>query len=537
MNFLQSDKKVFWILFAIYFIVNIPIFINFNGIYWDDWVLYNQSFETINNMFLQAVGSAAYPTSVLHYFLINYIGLFSYRVLTFMFLFLNGWFVFKILSTLSIFSNKDKFFITLFFITAPLYSAKIALINFPYTFYSTFFFFGFYLLSVHLKNLRIFKRVFILFLFFVSFLINSILVFYAIVLMYMFYKLYDYNSTFFRNSIIFVRAKFDFVFLPVSFFVTKIIYFAPSNLYEGYNGISLKYILFSPLQFINTFYLSFSVPIVESLSLLVQIMPFIFIIFSFFLSKQLKETNQQLSGDKISELKIYLILGILFFFFGSFAYLAVGKIPNLNNWDSRFQLLLPLGFSFVLYYGIKIISYIFEIKNILHSFILFLFLISFSLFHIKDGIDYNKDWIYQQSIIENFKDSEIIKNNSTFIIENKLGAQFVKSRTLNFYELNGISREAFGTDNKLFVGNIEEITVDKKYRDFEQYNFSTWQYEIPLTVIFEDNKSNRFHNGTLSSIRYLLKLKYLELFKEDDFKKEIKNLITINYSEDTNVSK
>ena len=51
MSLLESNKKVFLILFSIYFLVNIPMLLNFNGIYWDDWTLVDQSIETLNRFF------------------------------------------------------------------------------------------------------------------------------------------------------------------------------------------------------------------------------------------------------------------------------------------------------------------------------------------------------------------------------------------------------------------------------------------------------------------------------------------------------
>ena len=62
MSFLESNKKVFLILFSIYFLVNIPMLLNFNGIYWDDWTLVDQSIETLNRTFFDAVGYAGYAT-------------------------------------------------------------------------------------------------------------------------------------------------------------------------------------------------------------------------------------------------------------------------------------------------------------------------------------------------------------------------------------------------------------------------------------------------------------------------------------------
>ena len=90
MSFLESNKKVFLILFSIYFLVNIPMLLNFNGIYWDDWTLVDQSIETLNRTFFDAVGYSGYATSYLHYFMINELGIYSYRLFTFILLFLKN---------------------------------------------------------------------------------------------------------------------------------------------------------------------------------------------------------------------------------------------------------------------------------------------------------------------------------------------------------------------------------------------------------------------------------------------------------------
>lgn len=528
MNFMQSDNKSILVLFIIYMIANSFLFLNYNGIYWDDWALYGHSFETINNMFLQVSGNAAYPMSLLHYSLLNMgNGVFIYRLLTVVLLFLSGIFIYKILKNINILSSQDRFIIVLFMLLAPLYSAKIALIDFPYTLFSTIFFFAFYILAKNINDLSIATRIFVLILFFSSFLTNSLLVFYAVPLGYILYISYDKGISFSKNIIQFIKIKLDFIILPIVFIIIKSIYFVPNGLYQNYNKIDLASFTNSIWEnFEQTFLLSFKVPILQSIDLLnYWVIFFIFLILLImpFLDA-FKEKNQ---GDMSKNDSYLFIMGLVIFLLGSFPYLVVGKIPQMSDWESRHQLLLPLGFSLIVYFGIKLILNILSFKQIAKFFLYFILILSFIIFHIKDNIFYNIDSMYQQSIIENFRQSDTIRNNSTFIYSIELNSKFVRGRTLRFYEINGLSKEAFKVDNRLFSISKEEIFINSKFKDFKQYNFSCWDYSTPFFITISDNLDSKFNKGKIQSIIFLLKLKYWEIFNNDKFRNEVKKLVTM----------
>ena len=373
MSFLENNKKVFLVLFTIYFIINIPLLINFNGIYWDDWTLVGHSLDTLNRTFFEAVGYAGYFFAYMHYHMINYLGVYSYRLLTFILLFLNSYFVFKILYAIPIFSSKDRFFITLFFLIAPLYDAKIALIDFSYTLHSTLFFFAFYILSATLNDLRPLKRILILVLFFISFLVNPLLVFYAMVLVYIFYKSYNSQICFLNNVAYYIKNNFDFILLPVLFFIVKSIWFLSSEVYRSdYNKISI-YAILNPVLYAKSFVAGFLEPILTSLNIFSSITA-VFIFFAivcFYIFKKMHTVN--CNHDNKNNM-VLIILSVFVFAFGAMPYIAVGKIPASEDWSSRFQLLLPLGFAMVLYYGlgflfkIKVYSCLFHIGFLLHSY-------------------------------------------------------------------------------------------------------------------------------------------------------------------------
>lgn len=528
MNFLQNDRKTIFVMLAIYLITNSFFLLNYNGLYWDDWTLFNNSFEAINSQFMENSGFTGILFSSLHFSLLE-VGVFSYRALTVVLLFISGVFVYKVLQKLDFFSKEDIFFITIFFLLAPLYSAKIALIDFPYTFFSTFFFFAFYLLSNNIGNLRRPKRIIILSLLFISFVVNSLLVFYVLILMYMFYKLYNQELILYKNITNFIRTKLDFILLPVVFYIVKSIYFAPSNLYTGYNSISLANLIKMPFTFAYTLYSSFSKPI--ELSFSSEAISFWFFLIVAFLAIVHFTKKVSLVDYKVSYDQRLFVLGLMIFFFGAFAYLAVGKIPSTSDWNSRHQLLLPLGFSFILYFGLKNIFRIFHFNNISKSFVLFVLIFAFIGFHIKDGIDYSIDWKYQQSIIENLKKSKIINENSTFIVTTNLGERLAKNRRFRAYELNGMSKMALGCEDKLFVMKEREIEEYKKYRNYKQYNFSDWNYSPPVNIIISENIENEFKGTRLREVVFLMKLKYFEIFKNDRFSEEILKLVIIKSAE------
>lgn len=525
MSFLENNKKVFLVLFIIYFVTNIPLLINFNGIYWDDWVLFGNSIDTLNRMFFEAVGYAGYSASYMHYYMINSLGIYSYRILTFALLFLSGYFVFKILYTIPIFSSKDRFFITLFFLIAPLYDAKIAIINFPYTLYSTLFFFAFYILSVAFNDLKLSKRISILVLFFISFLLNALLVFYAIVLVYIFYKSYNRQVCFLNSVIYCIKNNFDFILLPIVFFAIKYTLFVPTGLYANYNSIDLSLAL-NLKQYYLVFIDSFYMPILVSL---VGLPCFILIVlFISIFNLNISQTDRYKYGG----IYLYLlVLGFMIFFSGSFAYIVVSKPPAIYNWASRFQALLPLGFSFILYYGLKILSSILKLKIFIEYFLISILIVAFSIYSFRVQYGYNIDWLYQQGIMENFAHSPIVLENDTFAVAVNLGNKLAQKRILNFYELNGLSRRVLGSDNKLYFAYYDKYAFEnyKMFLGHKQYNYSSWNKSDIINIRIDDNIDNGFNGGLKKSLLFFLKLRYLEIMDIKRFKAEIRKLLILDY--------
>jgi len=360
----------------------------------------------------------------------------------------------------------------------------------------------------------------VLIIFFFSFFVNSLLVFYAVVLLYIFYKIYNTKLNFIQNSILFVKTKIDFIILPILFFIVKSIWFVSSGAHgSDYNKISI-FAMLNPFNYLQSFSYSFVEPIAISFTskgfgILLVIIVFLMVLFR-------KKLNFSQNCEENPSYKLSLLfLGVIVFIFGAMPYIAVGKVPTSEDWLSRFQLLLPLGFSLVLFYTLKLI-----LKKEIFTNTIIICIIAFSFFHIKEQIMYNIDWFYQKGIIENFEENEEIKNNTTFIIDNKIQDKFAKNRVFRFYEINGMSKNIFFDDKRLFANSIKEIELYKQYKNYDEYNFKSWFYKEPKVLLIRDN--NNFQKlGIRAKLQYFIKLKYFELFNEEKFKKLVKELVEI----------
>ncbi|WP_164699294.1 hypothetical protein [Aliarcobacter skirrowii] len=279
--------------------------------------------------------------------------------------------------------------------------------------------------------------------------------------------------------------------------------------------------MLNPFKYLQSFSYSFVEPIATSFaSKGLGILFVIVIILIILLRKKFNfvQNYEENSRDTL----VLLFLGVIIFIFGSMPYIAVGKIPTSEDWNSRFQLLLPLGFAIIYYFIINQI-----LKEVYVKYLLFFSIIAFGIFHIKQQVNYNIDWYYQESICQNMKSNEIIKNNTTFIFNDNINNNLTNKREIRFYEINGISKKAFGNTNRLFVSKIEDINKYAIYKVYKHYNFSDWIENKPIIINFDDNSKNLFKNSRTKKIKFFIKLKYLEIFDTENYKTEVKKLVEI----------
>ncbi|WP_131739709.1 hypothetical protein [Legionella adelaidensis] len=503
-------------LFILYLLTNTFLLLNYQGIYWDDWVLFPPDSKITINIFKQTGNIFIGYLHVLFQKCGN--GIYVYRIVSFFTNFLTGICIYYILRQTKWLDNVSIFFIVLFFLLVPVNAAKIAIVNALPQIFVFVFYFSFLLLTIYLKgNKNFFLRVFILFLFCLSFLVESLLVFYSLVLFYLFYPIYKdaQHEKIFQKLKQFFKKYPDFIGLPFLFFSVKHTFFKPYGLYVSYNSFKAS----SAGLILKSFKTSLLLPIYTSLftawaHLTVFLLVTAIVVFIVSRYGQLElEKQQKAHWGKM------LIAGILLFLLAVIPYCAVGKLPAYETWGARHQLLVPLGVAFILSTFVLLAAFI-------HKKLPMILVCGLVAAFITQGLhDYYKfylDWFYQNSLVEQFKSSHVIQENTTFVVRDELEKEvWAKNRRLAFYEITGLLYRAFQDNKRLVIhDHFRFLKFIKDFKLHPQYHFLQWNLHPPVYIEFSRNKEPNWKEKFW--------LFYNNFFDRETFMLEVRDLTKIS---------
>ena len=162
----------------------------------------------------------------------------------------------------------------------------------------------------------------------------------------------------------------------------------------------------------------------------------------------LTDQGKRVGIKSVEKKKNWILFGLggLFFFFAVFPYLAIGvEGLNISHWDwrGRSQLLVPLGASLLLFYGVQILLAHFGIQSGIRKVFQSLILASFIGLNINYYAEYQGDWFKQQSIIENLRSSEVVKQNTSFLFIDETEHENAHARKYRTMEYTGLLNYAF----------------------------------------------------------------------------------------------
>jgi hypothetical protein len=209
-------------------------------------------------------------------------------------------------------------------------------------------------------------------------------------------------------------------------------------------------------------------------------------------------------------------------------YLLVGAQPSFDDWQSRHQLLMPLGTSFILYYGSKIfLSRLNISRSALYVVVAFLAL-TFIMTNFLQQVEYTKDWFKQVSLMGNLKRSNIIQEHTTFFFDDNVPQYNANGRTYRFYEYAGFMKKVFHDQTRFGIsrqefrnfGSMDALTpyFNAQY-NLKDYKPATFAYTISI------NPGPR----TLTWNEYL-RLSYYSLFHIEKFQEYSKALTNLESS-------
>ncbi len=514
---IKKISKEHLFIFIIYMISFSFMLLN-KGINNDDPYLVHQSLEVFRNFVLEiGVLSVAW----LYYFVSFFAEFFIYRFISFLSYLIAVFLLYSILQRIKEIDKFSRFLLVLFFAIAPLNIHRISICAMGYAVHYCLFFLAFWLFCVFLEKRYFYLRILSIVLFFVSFFVNSLLVFYLVPMLYLIYFYRDKIKNVFDLLKNLLRY-WDFLILPLLFFALRHLFFSPVI---NYNKMEIKNILPALYNTLEIYYESFFVPLKIACTWQLAFPYILFgIIGGAVLFILLKKKGKEYLYDKKY---FFFLFGIFLFFIAAYPYVFIGKRPVYYSYQSRHQLLLPLGFSFMIVYGIRIVCSFFKSnKGLMSTILCCFFIMAFMTFNLVTYAKFQTMYYKQLSIIEHIKESDIIKNNQVAFTDSStyLNGHYVsltdREMSYLFYEAYGLKDkeirkklifDRFAVEPKKEYNNLDEIDFfrnqDKKLADYE--------------VLIESKYNANFVN--------LLKLLYYEYFNKEKFIKEIRTVVYFKY--------
>jgi hypothetical protein len=429
-NLIKKWNEDLILMFIFYVLAHGLILVLGNAIYWDDWAYFGADSKDILNDFSQA-GSFLNYGAWIHIGLLNEIGPWSYKIATFFCFYFSGVFFYWVLQRDMHFEKQIALMISVLYLIIPLNIARVASINFIYTLSVFFFMYAWWRMGAS-------KWVSLL-CFGLAFNTQSLLVFYALPIFFLFsQEKYSHN---FNN---FIKDNFEYLILPFVWYLLKLIYFKPYGEYAGYNeGYALSHVATSIGMQISDFTKFVGNDLISiansGATFLIAVPIFWFLYIN-------KKFDHKLRATQF----LYMLsLGLIMLILGCFPYWILGITPTFWEWTSRHQLLMPFGFSLILAAILSIVVGLTR-KALLSSF--------FALFiamNILNYYDFYKDWIKQRQLIQLMSKSELIKNSTLILFDDKTPNAI--RRGFRYYEWNGLLNQAYPHDGNRLGLTISQV--------------------------------------------------------------------------------
>ncbi len=522
---LKMKHKYLLHLFIPYLLVNFFMLFN-NGIIWDDWTVINMEKKGLSQQF----GENGYWFLVYFHDLLNDMTYspMLYHWLSFLFFFGAFAFVFKILKQFKL-DETSAFFITLLAMLAPYYEARNLVICMSYAMFLFSFCLGLYLVFDFLEKGKNIKTVLTgTMLLFFSFFLNSLIPLFLFLVVLFFVVKNDFSITNMKNNNQkVVITNIGLIALPFIFWILRKYVFPVKGLYasSGYNTIkfSLKElpVKFKKIvsdniigiynEFLSVFKNDFSFGVV------------VFIVSAIVSILVLKKVSLELNSKK--KLWFYGGIGILLFFVGAFPYIVVNKLPRYHVYDTRHQILLSIGLSFIVYTIVNVFPRYFYIRKGIVVF----FLAVFMSISINSNVNFLRGWVKIEAIQHDIRKINI--ETQGVVITKGFDAQFnATENPLTFYELSGIFKKTINRQDLFFVHwryskqiinmfpGVSLHGIKFNMKDVTKEAVANNKNDIILEALYNQEKISQFK---------ILKLIALYYFSEKSFKSNIDDILSV----------
>lgn len=294
----------------------------------------------------------------------------------------------------------------------------------------------------------------------------------------------------------------------------------PLGIYDNYNAVNLK----DFRRFIEAFKVGLKSGNIQILSTILSwvvkdgallLISAAWFIFLYLFSRKNVSTTRVKDTDRF--LIIGLIGSVALMYMIIFPYAAVGKHAQFMDFESRHALLFVFPQALFILFSTSLLEKKFKFYSMLYPAIL-LFMSLVAAATLENQRRNDVDWYKRQAMVENFKQSESVKNASTIVLHDEILSWDWLRRGVEFYELNGFAQDAFGDQKRLVYDSrflpdqkfINTPGVPQRYQ-FKDYNKNGSKLDLRIT------------QGELNLLKWsdYLHLKWLDLTNHKEFEKEI----------------
>lgn len=186
-------------------------------------------------------------------------------------------------------------------------------------------------------------------------------------------------------------------------------------------------------------------------------------------------TNVVESGDR--NVTPLLAVGLIALILALLPYLLVGKLPSFQLWETRHQLLMPLGVGIIIVAAVRALS-----KNVSQPVVrvVALGLITvFAFVSLTISVRLVADYRKQVQVIEALAKEPLVRRASIVVFSDQAPDLNYDSRGFQFYEYNGWLTGAFGNHSRLGIdetstrhflnGNFNRFKVNATHYGFGEY--------------------------------------------------------------------
>ena len=376
-----------------------------NSYFWDDWYTYfDQTASDIRN---NVIISGFNPIRLMLEGFLNENFFPGFRILIFIFYPLAAYALHNVLASKSYLSSFEARSITLLFLLAPVNSARAAVMIFMYTSCMCAFFVAWWLYN---SKSNAFLRILSLALFVYSFDTASFIPFLLVPIVFTYLDSRVARQSFFE----WIKSNFLLLVIGPSFWFTEPL------LNPNLDPIRDAY---------------YQPKISGLIRAVVYFVPVLAIALWGFVIRKWRYSNQR--GQ------VQVVLGLLTCWLAIFPYVAlghfanlnsviVGFVPNLSDWDSRHQLLLPVGIALTL---IGLINYLDSSRS--QKLVVAMALV-FSSLNFSFTQEYYLDALKQQQIIKSLADNNDLSGFDRLLIEDTALRFNARGRSIRTYEWDRI---------------------------------------------------------------------------------------------------